>query len=148
VTTIIDETLQLVAREGFEQSRVDAIIHQIELSLKHVRSTFGISLITAMIPYWQHRVNPLTPLNINDRIASFRQRLSSEPYFQQLIQKHFLNNPHRVTLVMNPDPQFAVKEAAIEKKRLAAIEAKLNDDDRKRIVTEAAELKYAFLVVA
>ena len=34
----------LICREGFEQSRIDALLHRIELSQKHQTSNFGLQL--------------------------------------------------------------------------------------------------------
>ena len=35
-------------------------------------------------------------------IAKLREELKAGPFFQNLIKKHFLENPHRVVLTMRP----------------------------------------------
>jgi len=140
VQQIILDTLQTAADTGFEAERVEAIIHQIELSQKSVKSNFGLGLLLRLFPYWARNADAFSPLHINAYIATIRQRLSEGPYFQELLRQYILFNPHRVTLVMRPDEDYAKKEQAVEEARLKALQSTLTQQDRDRITAQAAEL--------
>jgi Zn-dependent M16 (insulinase) family peptidase len=45
VKQIISDTIDKVIQEGFEQSRIDALLHRIELSTKHQTSNFGLGIV-------------------------------------------------------------------------------------------------------
>ncbi len=140
VLAIVDRTLRRVAVDGFEQKRIDALFHQIELSLKHVTKHFGLNLMMRMMPYFRDRVSVLTPLHVSRQIELIRQRLAEGPFFQKLIEKHILQNKHRVILEMQPDPEFNTKEIAAERAQLDSVHESLDAAAKQRIVDDAVAL--------
>ena len=46
--------------EGFPEERIKAVLHQIELRLKHQSSSFGLSLISVSLLYLICCVSPTT----------------------------------------------------------------------------------------
>jgi Zn-dependent M16 (insulinase) family peptidase len=140
VLAVIDETLRRIAVDGFEQSRIDAIFHQIELSLKHVTKHFGLNLMMRMMPYFRDRVSVLTPLHVSKQIELIREQLAAGPFFQKLIEKNLLQNEHRVVLEMHPDPEFNAKEIAAERAKLDAVQASLDETTKQSIVDDAVAL--------
>ena len=140
VLEIIEQTLQQVAKDGFPADRIEASIHQIELNLKHIRSHFGIGLLMRMIPSWAHRTNPIAPLQVNALIEKVREKLKQGPFFQDLIQRHLLSNPHRVTLIMRPDAAYAQKELHAEQRKLAQLEDAMTEQEKQKLKEEAKEL--------
>jgi len=142
VEQLIMTTLNEVVQSGFEESRVQALLHQIELSLKTVSTQFGISLMSMSVgPAWTHHRNLPSSLQISKRLEKIKQRLSEGPYFQQLLRKHMLDNQHRVKLVMTPDENFNQKQAEEEQAKVAAVEAKLSEAEKDKLVKAAQELK-------
>ncbi len=65
VLQLIDSTLQQVAKEGFEQKRIDSIIHQLEINQKNVTTNFGLRLVSALTSHWIHGGNPIELLHFN-----------------------------------------------------------------------------------
>ena len=45
VKQIISDTIDKVIKDGFEQSRIDALLHRIELGTKHQTSNFGLGIV-------------------------------------------------------------------------------------------------------
>ena len=64
VVRVIEATLERAAEEGFEQEKVEAVLHSYELSLKHKSANFGMNLIMSMTPYWNHAESPLDFLEV------------------------------------------------------------------------------------
>eukprot|EP00698_Gefionella_okellyi_P010423 TRINITY_DN2702_c0_g1_i3.p1 TRINITY_DN2702_c0_g1~~TRINITY_DN2702_c0_g1_i3.p1 ORF type:complete len:935 (+),score=217.45 TRINITY_DN2702_c0_g1_i3:3-2807(+) len=137
----IDETLTQVAQEGFPRERIDAVRHQIELSLKHKTNRFGLNLAQTTIPHWINGGRPEAALQVNQLLEALEQKLAAGPYFQTLIKELMLANSHRVTLVMRPDAEYLAQQEQKERALIAAAEAALTETDRQRIVREALVLK-------
>jgi Zn-dependent M16 (insulinase) family peptidase len=65
-------------------------------------------------------------------LRSLKTRIAAgEPYFEHLIGRHLLDNPHRTTLTLRPDPELAEREVAAERHhgRMAA-SGRVGDDRR------------------
>ena len=117
VLETIDETLKRVAKEGFDQEKIEAVLHSYELGLKHKSANFGMNLIMSMTPYWNHAESPLEYLEVNKTVKWFRATLAADPTFlQDLITTHLLENPHKLAQTMQPDA--AHKEREEEKERM------------------------------
>ena len=97
----IDATLRRLAHEGFPRAQVDAVVHQIELDEREVSPSFGVGVGISCMSSWLHGGSPLRPLRTAEMATRLSARLDAEPhsFWQGLIQRHLLDNPHRVTLV-------------------------------------------------
>jgi Zn-dependent M16 (insulinase) family peptidase len=67
-----------------------------------VTSTFGFQIVQTLMPLWIHEMDPIEVFKTTKYISLLRERLAQEPFFQNLIKKYLLNNPHKLTLIMNP----------------------------------------------
>ena len=142
VSDVVESVLKERSESGFEAERVEAILHQLEVSVKHVGSHFGMGLMMRMMNSWAHEQDPTNPLHLNRKVDFIRQSMASDPhFFQRLIQQHILSNPGRVTLVMRPDAQYAAKENEREKAEVERKEAALTVEDKQRIREDATALK-------
>jgi Zn-dependent M16 (insulinase) family peptidase len=75
VTTLIEQTLQQSCVDGtepihapavFAADRLEAIIHQIEIGLKHVSTQFGIGMLSRVSLSWAHGLSDaLAQLKVN-----------------------------------------------------------------------------------
>jgi len=54
----IQKILQSVREKGFERSKVDGYLHQLELGLKHKTANFGMSLLHRLKPKWLLALTP------------------------------------------------------------------------------------------
>ncbi|CAG0884626.1 unnamed protein product [Darwinula stevensoni] len=107
VTSAIWETLEEVTRDGFPEERIDAILHSIELGLKHQTSNFGLGLILALTPFWNHVSDPIPALQVNHLVNDFRHSLKKNPQLlQDMVKEFMLNNKHHLITVMRPDEEY------------------------------------------
>jgi Zn-dependent M16 (insulinase) family peptidase len=58
-----------------------------------------------------------------------------------MLEQYFLSNPHRVTLVLKPDPSLAEKEEAKERQLLAEIRSTMDLEEVQRAIDQTNELK-------
>lgn len=111
ILKIIDDTIDKVVEEGFDDEKIEAILHSFELSLKNKSSNFGLNLIMSMTPFWNHAENPLDFMEVNKYVSWFRQKLAEEPNFlQELVRVHLKENKHKLVQTMSPVEDYQEKE--------------------------------------
>ncbi|XP_064598150.1 presequence protease, mitochondrial-like [Liolophura sinensis] len=141
VKEIIDQTIDNVIRDGFEEDRIEAILHKIELSLKHQTSNFGLHLGLALNSSWNHDADPSTFLRVNDQVDEFKKRLKFNPcYLQQKLEQYLKSNRHRLTLIMRPNEELSSQKQAEEEEKLQARLRELNDEQKSQIFQRGKEL--------
>ena len=143
VEALVFDVLQHVAAEGMPQEAIDAALHQLELSEREITGDgfpYGLRLIMEALTPAIHGGDPLPALDSNPLLEQLRAESRAADFIPRLVQQLLLNNPHRVRLVMAPDPELSAKQAAAERDRLAALRATLTDADQTRIVEQARRL--------
>jgi Zn-dependent M16 (insulinase) family peptidase len=129
-----------VAETGFESDRIEGILHQMELSLKHKSAHFGKGLMWRATSSWFADVNPIEILLLKSLIEKLRQEIAGGPFFQKLIRKYFLENQSRLVLTMRPDVDFDDKFKFSEKTLLAEKLDALSEADRKNVYEQGLAL--------
>lgn len=142
--TLVLDVIGQVARDGVSEAHLQAIVHQLELHQREVGGDgfpYGLSLILQALGCATHYADPIPVLDLEPVILSLREKISDPDYIRGLAQRLLLDNPHRITLVMSPDPALSAQRSASERQRLAAIKAELDEDGRQAIVERAAALQ-------
>lgn len=142
VHQIIEDTLRDTAAKGFPAERIEAILHRIELNLKHIRGNFGLRLAMNMEATWNHDGDAIEYFKVNKYVEKFKKDLASDPqhYWSKLIDKYFLNNKHKLILNMNPDVSYEERRKEREQQVLEDKISKLTDLDRQTVLYEGMEL--------
>lgn len=142
---LVLDTLAKLARDGFEPEQVEASVNTIEFRLRE--SNFGsfprgIVFMTRALQTWLYGGDPFAPLAFERPLQSIKDRLGrGESVFTDLIQKYFLDNPHRTTVILTPDATVRQELAAKERARLDAARAQMSDADIQRILAETQTLR-------
>ncbi|XP_033960869.1 presequence protease, mitochondrial [Pseudochaenichthys georgianus] len=141
VKQIISETIDDIIEKGFEEERIEALLHKIEIQMKHQSTNFGLSLASYIASSWNHDGNPVELLQISDSVTQFRKALKENPRFlQDKVKHYFKENTHRLTLSMSPDETYVEKQAKAEEEKLQKKIQALSDSDRKEIYEKGLEL--------
>uniref|UniRef100_A0A3Q3FF25 Presequence protease, mitochondrial n=1 Tax=Labrus bergylta TaxID=56723 RepID=A0A3Q3FF25_9LABR len=141
VKQIISQTINDIIESGFEEERIDALLHKIEIQMKHQSTNFGLSLASYIASSWNHDGDPVELLQINDSVAKFKQTLKENPRFlQDKVKHYFKENTHRLTLSMSPDEVYLEKQAKAEEEKLQKKIHALSDSDKKDIYEKGLEL--------
>jgi len=147
IEALILDTLRQLATDGIDRQTVEASLNTVEFSLRE-RNTGsfprGLALMLHALTYWLHDRDPLAPLAFEAPLARIKERLAGgERYFENLIERHLVANPHRTTTIVTPDGTQAQREAAEEEARLAAARARMSPADLKEVVESTHTLKQA-----
>ncbi len=145
VETLILDTLRSLSAKGIEKNTIESAINTIEFRLRENntgRFPRGLALMLRAMTTWLHEGDPLDRIAFEAPFARLKARLAKgERVFEDIIQSRIVDNPHRVTALVKPDPTQADREAEEEKARLAAVRAKLTPDDLKQLSERTAALK-------
>ncbi|MBN1640852.1 MAG: insulinase family protein, partial [Anaerolineae bacterium] len=145
VETLILDTLAQLAGDGIERDMIDASLNTIEFQLRENntgRFPRGLALMFRAASTWVHDGDPLAPLAFEAPLQSIKARLAAgEVYFEGLIRTAFLDNSHRATVLLRPDPTVRQAQESAERARLDAARAAMSPDELQRVIAETRELK-------
>ncbi|KAL9112399.1 MAG: hypothetical protein Q9227_003241 [Pyrenula ochraceoflavens] len=131
---LLPQLLKDGAEEAFQQRKVDGLLHQLELALKHKTANFGMALLDKILPGWLNEVDPVESLAWNSVIDSFKRRNVQGRYLESLLEKYLLND-RRLMFTMEPSSSYqqeldaneAVRKEAIFQDVLGDLGAKAED---------------------
>ncbi len=118
VKEAIRRTFEEVHENGFDKSKIDGYLHQLEISLKHKTAKFGMGLMHRIKPQWFEGVDPFESLAWNDTVSAFEAELAKGGYLERLMEKYILND-NTLTFTMTPSSTYGEKLAEEEASRLA-----------------------------
>ena len=143
IERLVLETLEHLVRDGIDRELIDSALHQLEFHRKEITNTpypYGLRLLLTMGATWFHGGAPERVLAVGEDLERIRGHLSDGPFFENLIKKWLLENPHRVRLTLSPDPDLTRCEEDLERQRLDRMAAELGSDDMAGIEAAAAAL--------
>jgi Zn-dependent M16 (insulinase) family peptidase len=145
VEPLVMDTLAVLARDGIENEMIEASLNTIEFRLREQNTGSyprGLFQMLSALSTWLHGADPLAPLAFEAPLTNIRARVvNGERYFEDLIKRFMLDNTHRSTLILTPDPQLNTRNETAENERLAAARAAMNADQLHEVVGDTLELK-------
>ncbi len=141
---LVLDTLRGLADAGLPDDMVEAAVNSVEFALRENNSgrfPVGLSVMLRALTTWLHEGDPLAPLRFEEPLAAIKARLAAkERYFEDLIRRWLLDNPHRVTVILTPDAEFSQKQEEEEKTALALVAGAMSGEDLQRVEKRAEEL--------
>eukprot|EP01125_Pyxidicula_operculata_P015018 TRINITY_DN5078_c0_g1_i2.p1 TRINITY_DN5078_c0_g1~~TRINITY_DN5078_c0_g1_i2.p1 ORF type:complete len:685 (-),score=124.50 TRINITY_DN5078_c0_g1_i2:79-2133(-) len=141
IEEIVLQTLESVAQDGFDESHVEAQLHQVEISQRYVTSDFGLNLGANLTNFWIHGADPIEAIDSAKIVSWIREKIKEGNFFQDLIRRYFLDNTHRVTVIMEPDDEFGNKLTQEEKQKLEIKRKELTPEEEDEIIQSTEQLK-------
>lgn len=144
VEALILQVLTSLVREGIDPLTIEAAMNTIEFHLRENNSGSyprGLVLMLHTLTTWLYDADPLTHLAFEAPLAAVKSSLASnQSTFETLIDRYFLKNPHRTTVVLTPDKDLAEKEQRAEKARLEEIRRSKSRSELEAIAANTREL--------
>ena len=120
VDKLIRSSLKEIVEQGINTSFIESAIHQKELEIREIsesRYPYSLNLLFRFIGSWINQGNIIESLDFDSQIEKIKKKITKEKYFEGLIQKYLIDNPHRVKIILAPDKSYLAKqESKIEKK--------------------------------
>ena len=140
----IEETLRKIADEGLDQRALLASINRFEF--KYREANYGsypkglVYGLNALDTWLYDDATPFINLELGEAFASLRDKMD-KGYFEGLIRKHFLENPHKAIVVMTPEVGLTEKTAEQLRQKLETYAESLTGEERQKIVDDLAALR-------
>ena len=145
IEQLIFDTIKIIVANGFDKELIEGVLHQIEFHGKEVvrgSYPYGISLMGNVFQTWLYDGDPLIGLDFSRIIEDIRRRWTDDPQiFQKMTKQWFLNNPHRLLAIMEPDADFNEKKEKAHQDKMAELKSSLTESTLAQINAQAAQLK-------
>ena len=140
----IEDTLREIADKGLDQRALLASINRFEFKYREANTGYypkGLVYGLGALDTWLYNDEaPFINLELGETFASLREKMD-KGYFEALIRKHFLDNPHKAVVVMTPEVGLTEKMAQELKQKLDNYAKSLTDRQRQKIVSDLAALR-------
>lgn len=146
IEALVLETLQQIVTQGIDETAVDAAIHRLEIESKEVSNAqfpFALRFLLDMVSAYVYGGDPYSVLQFDSDLQKLQAARQQGRYFEGLIEKYFLNNPHRTLNILKPDPNLNAKLEASERAKLESIKASLTPSQTEQIISDAKRLEDA-----
>jgi hypothetical protein len=146
VEQLVLDTLEKVAKEGFEADDIASSINTIEFQLREFNTgSFpkGLSLMLAAMSKWLYEESPTESLKFEEPLRELKAKIeeSGSKVFQDMIKEFLVENTHRTTIELVPSRTLETEIQKEEEARLAAIKAQMSDDQLEEIISTTQKLK-------
>jgi len=145
VEALILETLKELSQDGIAPDAVEAAVNTIEFGLRENNTGSyprGLVLMLRAMTTWLYDGDPLALLSFESLLSEVKSRIASEKsFFADMIQKYFLDNPHRTTVIMEPDTQLKDEMDKAEMKALDDVRNAARPEELEAIVNTTKRLK-------
>lgn len=145
VENLVLNTLRELADQGIDRETIEASLNSIEFSLRENNTgSFprGLMLFFIVLNFWSYGRDPIDPLFFETPMKAIRDRFdANEPLFENLIRRWLLDNNHRTTVLVDPDPEMDAREEAAERAKLDAIKAAWTAEEIEQVVFRTQQLR-------
>lgn len=145
VESLIMETLGRLAGEGIHPDTVAASVNTIEFHLREQNTggfPRGLALMFGALSAWAYGGDLIEAISFEAPLTAMKEKLGrGERIFEELIRRHLLENSHRATVTLEPDPQEGRRREEAERARLAAAKSSMSLGELQAVIQDAAELK-------
>ena len=145
IESLILETLETQVRDGIDPLNVEAALNMMEFRLRENNSGSlprGLVLMLRALTTWLYDGDPVALLAFEAPLNEIKSCVKSKSsFFEDMIDRLLLTNPHRTTLLLTPDPDLKEKEEAAEKERLATARSAMSPQQLDEVIENTSKLK-------
>ena len=147
VEVLILDSLDQIVAEGIDSRAIEASINTIEFNLRENNTgpyPRGLILMLRSLGTWLYGHDPLEPLKFEKPFNALKQKLTgNNRILETLTQNYLIDNPHRVTVTLLPDPELANQRLEKEQAILREYKNRLSFSQLEQLVSETMVLKEA-----
>ena len=123
---LIQNSLGILADHGPDENLIEGALRTVEFRAREIRggSPFGMRLMKRALRGWLHDRPPLESLAFDEPMTRLRSR-ATPAFFGSMIRRELLENPHRSTVTVRPDPELQSRRDESERKSLEELRTQL-----------------------
>ena len=142
---LVMDCLASIVRDGISIDRIEAALHQLELSQRELGGDgmpYGLQMMFSSLSAVVHRGEPVGLLDFDRALSSLRVALAQkgEDLISEWIQKELIDNPHRLSLALGMDEQLAAVEAEAERESLKQARQSMTEHEVSCLISQSAAL--------
>ena len=145
VEELIMGELRRLVNEGIPPEEVEAALLSMEFSQREIRRSggpFSLVWMRRSLRSWLHGCKPWESLLLQPAMEKIKKNLAADKgYFESLIQKYLLDNPHRALVILEPKEDFLPQQEERLFRELANIEKNMGENERRQIIGKSKNLE-------
>ncbi len=145
IENFILHELRTLADNGIPPEEIEAALVSMEFSnreIKRVGGPFSLVWMQKALRGWLHGTKPWETLLFLPAFNKMKADAAADTrFFEKLIRKYFLDNPHRALISVEPQADFLSNKETALKEKLTKQQESLSKDELKAIGKKAKELE-------
>lgn len=141
---IVRHTLEKVVKEGIDRKTLEAAINGMEFREREADfGSYPKGLLYGIKTFKTWLYDDTMPYDAlcYEEVYSFLREKLNTGYYEELIQKYLLDNPHSVLVELVPEPGLAMKEEEATREKLAKYKESLSPEEIDRLIKDTRALK-------
>ncbi len=133
---IIEDTLAGLIKKGIDKKIIEAAINIHEFKLREAdfgQKPKGLVYNIQCMDSWLYDKKPWLHLEYEESLDSIRPALETN-YFETLIEKHILNNPHSSLIILEPERGLANRRQQEEERILREYKKQLSEKEIEQLI--------------
>ena len=109
---LVLDVFKRLVDDGIPEDIVTGAMRRVEFRNREIKggAPFGLRLMGKASRGWLHDEAPERTLEFEPWMKKVTEHCSRGGYFESLVDTMFLNNPHRTTVIVTPDPEHSERE--------------------------------------
>lgn len=144
VEELILSTLREVSKTGIDHETVMASLNTLEFQLREQNTgqfPRGLALMINALSTWIYGGDPIDGLSFETQLDAIKKELRDPGLFEELIQNYLVDNSHRTTVKLIPDPNEGSRRLMNEEKVLTALKKTLSSVQIQSLIESTESLK-------
>lgn len=139
---LVMATLSSLAKPGAIGSQsIETALTRLGYHFQEINDGFPLKLASQIYRSWAIGDDPFAWLNGRAVLNALRRQIENDPdFFGRRIRAWFLENAHRLTTVLRPDPQLGARQEAAIDAALQDRRKRMTAADRQRVQRDAGRL--------
>ena len=145
IESLITDTLGGLAKNGIDPLTVEAAVNSVEFALRENNTgnyPRGLGLMLRALTTWLYGSDPLAMVSFEKPLERVKAQIAGDRrYFEGLIDRFLLRNPHRAVVLLRPDPELSRKKEEEEREELEKLRGSMTPSQIEEVKRNGLKLK-------
>lgn len=142
---LIIQTLRNLVIRGINKKDIEAAINSIEFIFRENNTggyPRGLIIMLRALNSWLYDKDPVSSLVFEKPLNSIGEEIDkNDRFFEELIEKYFLENPHRTTVILRPEQNLLERERQSEEGKMKDLLDTMSEGEKQKIIENSRILK-------